>query len=282
MTSSVPSFRPVDEGLDVVVGPQRRGHLVVAVEGAQALVGQREVVRAGLAADADAALPGAADEVDAAGRGDVQDVQPAAGQLRQRDVAVDHHLLGGGRHAVQPQPHALEALVHDAAAGQVQVLAMAEHGLVEHPAIFQGAAHDLGADDRRAVVGEGDRAAFDQAADLGQLRALAALGDGADGKDVGVAGPLGLQIDELGRRLAVEGRLGVGHAGHRRDAAGQRRRRAGGDGLVLLAARLAQVDVHVDQARADDLAGGVDHATRHEAPVAARCRACARRGSTSR
>ena len=80
------------------------------------------------------------------------------------------------------------------------------------------------------------------------------------GKDIGVAGALGLQVDELGGGLAVDGRLGVGHAGHRRDAAGQRRGGAGGDGLVLLAARLAQVDVHVDQAGTDDLVGGVDGA----------------------
>ena len=181
-------------------------------------------------------------------------MQPAAGQLGQVDVAVDHHLLGRGRHAAQAQAHALEAFVHDAAARQLQVLGMAEHRLVEHAAIFQGPAHDLGADHRRAVVGEGDGAALDQAADLRQFLPLPALGDGADGKDVGVAGPLGLEIDELGRRLAVEGRLGVRHARHRGDAAGQGRRRAGGDGLVLLAARLAQMDVHVDQAGADDLA----------------------------
>ena len=159
---------------------------------------------------------------------------------------------------------------------------MAEDGLVEHPAVFQGPAHDLGADDRRAVVGEGDGAALDQPADLGQLLALAALGDGADGKDVGVAGALGLEEDELGGGLAVEGRLGVGHAGDRRDAAGQRRRGAGGDGLVLLAARLAQVDVHVDQAGADDLARGVEGRGRPAAAAAGRGRGCARRESTGR
>src|SRR5207302_9100763 len=109
----------------------------------------------------------------------------------------------------------------------------------------------------RAFVGEGDGAALDEAADLGQLGALAALGDGADGEDVGVAGPLRLEVDELGGRLAVEGRLGVGHAGDRGDAAGEGGGGAGGDGLVLLAAGLAEVDVHVDQAGADDLAGGV-------------------------
>ena len=64
----------------------------------------------------------AADQLDAAGSGDVQDVQPAAGELGQGDVAVDHDFLGRGRHAAQAQPHALEAFVHDAAAGQVEVL----------------------------------------------------------------------------------------------------------------------------------------------------------------
>ena len=142
--------------------------------------------------------------------------------------------------------------------------------------------HDLGADHRRAVVGEGDGAALDEAADLGQFRPLPALGDGADGEDVGVAGALGLQVDELGRRLAVEGRLGVGHARHRRDAAGQGRRRAGGDGLVLLAARLAQVDVHVDQAGADDLARGVEGAVGLRAAAAGRRRGRGRRGATGR
>ena len=80
------------------------------------------------------------------------------------------------------------------------------------------------------------------------------------GKTLALPAALGLQIDELGGRLAVDGRLGVGHARDAGDAARQCRGRAGGDGLVLLAARLAQVDVHVDQPRADDLAAGVDGA----------------------
>ncbi len=137
---------------------------------------------------------------------------------------------------------------------------MAEHGLVEHPAVFHRPAHDLGTDHGRAVVGEGDGAAIDQAADLGQFLALPALGDGADGEDIGVAGPASLQMDELGGRLAVQGRLGVGHAGHRRDAASDSGSRAGLDRLVFLAARFAQVDVHVDQSRADDQTSGVQDA----------------------
>ena len=52
----------------------------------------------------------AADQIDAAGGGNVQDVQPAAGQLGQRDVAVDHDFLGGGRHAAQPQAACFRSL----------------------------------------------------------------------------------------------------------------------------------------------------------------------------
>ena len=133
-----------------------------------------------------------------------------------------------------------------------------------------------------AVVGEGDRPAFDQAADLGQFLPLPSLGDGADGKDIGVAGALGLEIDELRRRLAVEGRLGVGHARHRGNAAGQGRRRAGGDGLVFFAARLAQMDVHVDQARDRRSCPWRRWCDRPAPPAAARRRECGRRGSTGR
>ena len=162
--------------------------------------------------------------------------------------------------AAQAETHTLKALVHDAAARQFEVFGVAQHRLVEHRAVFHRPPHDLGADDRRAVVGKGDGAAFDQTADFGQLGAASALGEGADREDVGVAGPLRLEMDELGRRLAVDGRLRVRHTGHRRDAAGQRRGGAGGDGFVLFAARLAQVDVHVDQAGADDHPGRVDGA----------------------
>ena len=75
-------------------------------------------------------------------------------------------------------------------------------------------------------------------------------------------------MDELGGGLAVDGGFGVRHTRHGRDAAGQGGRRAGGDGFVFLAARLAQMDVHVDEAGADDHARGVDGA------VGLVCRAC--------
>src|SRR5262249_43353417 len=154
----------------------------------QAGVGQREVVRAGLAADADAATASPADQVHAARRRDVQNVEPAAGQLGQFDVTVDHHFLGGRWPATPAEAETPDPPVHDAALAQVQVLGVAEHRLVEHPAVLQSPAHDLGADHRRTVVGERHGTAVDQAAHLGQFLPLPTFGDGTDGEDVCVAG----------------------------------------------------------------------------------------------
>ena len=50
----------------------------------------------------------------------------------------------------------------------------------------------------------------------------------------------------------------VGHARHRSHAAGQGGAGAGGDRLVLFVARLAQMDMNVDQSRTNDHALGVD------------------------
>ena len=85
-----------------------------------------------------------ADQIDAAGRRDVLDVNPAAGDLGQLDVAEDMDLLGHGRHAADAQGRADEALVHHAAARQVEVFAVVDDRLVEHPAVFERPPHDLG------------------------------------------------------------------------------------------------------------------------------------------
>src|SRR5204863_1146672 len=130
--------------------------------------------------DANAALLAATDQLDAAGRRDVQDVDARPRQPRQGDLAVDHYLLGNGRIAAQAQAHALEALVHDAVFAQFGVLTVAKDRLVKHLAVFHRPPHDLGVDHRRAVIGEGDGSALDESADLSQLLALTALGDGSD------------------------------------------------------------------------------------------------------
>lgn len=146
----------------------------------------------------------------------------------------------------QPEPHTFMALMHDAAACELKILGVAEHRLVEHTAIFEGPAHDLGTDHGGIIVGESDGPSSNEAADLGQLSAGPPFGDGAHGEHVGIAGPLRLQIDELRRGLVIQSRLGIRHASNRRNAAREGRCRTRGDGLVFIPARLTQVNVHID------------------------------------
>ena len=68
-------------------------------------------------------------------------------------------------------------------------------------------------------------------------------------------------VEDVAHRLGrVQGGLGVGHGHHGGEAPEGGGPGPGLDGLGLLAARLAQVGVEVDQARGDHAAAGVQHA----------------------
>ena len=68
----------------------------------------------------------------------------------------------------------------------------------------------------------------------------------------------GRLADQLDRALGVDGRIGVGHAGHGSEAAVDGRGGARRDRLGILEPRLAEVDVDVDQPRRDDPPRGID------------------------
>ena len=94
--------------------------------------------------------------------------------------------------------------------------------------------------------------------ELGELGALEALGDRADRHDVDQPGGQSEVEDPLGRLGGVGDRGGVGHGEHGGVATDGRGPRARGDRLGVLAARLAQVRVQVDEAREQGEAVGVD------------------------
>ena len=147
---------------------------------------------------------------------------------------------------VDTGPSFMQALL-----GERRLLAVVDDREVEGLRVLEGPAHDAGARHRLAVVGERDAAGLLQVAELGELLALLAAGDGADRVDPHRAlraGPL----DDRARdpRGVVHG-VGVGHGADRGEAAGRRRARAGRDRLLVLAPRLPQVGVDVDEARAD-------------------------------
>ena len=95
-------------------------------------------------------------------------------------------------------------------------------------------------------------------------------GDGADRAHVAVAGLAAEPPDLLDDAGGVGDRVGVGHRVHGGEAARAPRPGAGLDRLGVLAARLAQVRVQVDQAGQGDQPVGVDDlgAARRSAPVA--------------
>ena len=98
----------VDDAADhlVAIGglAQRRVHLDVGVVALERLVGEDEVVRRHLAGHGDAARLAGAHRAQRAARRQVGDVEAAAGQAGQRDVALDPELLGLAGDALQPEP----------------------------------------------------------------------------------------------------------------------------------------------------------------------------------
>jgi hypothetical protein len=181
-----------------------------------------------------------------------------AGQFREQDVARDDHVLRNARPAGQAQHGAPVALVHDAARGEIVVLAMIERKEVEHAGVIERAAHDLVVLDAMAVVGQRDHAGLEERADGRELLAFHADRDAAGGEDIHAGRFVGALAHERNGVGAVRGRIRIRHGQDAGEAAGRRGARAGGDGFLLRAARFAQVDVHVDQAGRDDEALRVD------------------------
>ena len=259
--SMVPSASACAQRLDVRGGAQRRVDLVDRVVALHQVLGEDQVVRGDLGGHRVALGLGRADQLHRAGRGDVADVQPGLGVRGQQDVAGDDRLLGDRRPAGQAQDPGQLALVHLRALGQPGLLRVLRDDAVEGLHVLQRAPHQVRVGDALAVVGEDPHAGrgVGHRAELGQPLAGQAHGDRADREHVAVPGLAAQPPDLLDHAGGVGDRVGVGHGVHGGEAAEGGGPGAGVDGLGVLAARLAQVGVQVDQARQGDQAAGVDH-----------------------
>ena len=179
---------------------------------------------------------------------------------RQQAVAGDHRLLGDGRPSGQAEAAGQLALVHLGALGQPRLLGVLGDDAVERLDVLQRPTHQHRVVHAVAVVAEdphpGGRVGH--RAELGELLAGQPDGDGADRVDVAVAALAAEPPDLLDDAGGVGDRVGVGHRVHGGEAAHRRRLGAGEHGLGVLAARLAQVGVEVDQTGQGDQARGVD------------------------
>ncbi len=139
------------------------------------------------------------------------------------------------------------------------VLLVRDDGEVEEPGVLERPAHEPGVHHGAAVVRDGDDARPVHLADLGQPLPGEPERERPDGMDPRAAGQRRTLQDEARDRAAVVHRVGVGHAGDRREAARERRRHPGRDRLLVLLPRLPQVHVHVDQPGQHQQPARVEH-----------------------
>ena len=151
------------------------------------------------------------------------------------------------------------ALIHDAVLDERRLFLVVDDDLVERVQVVVGVQEDLGRRVEVAVVGERDSARLDHVAELGELLALLPFRHRADDANVDLGDVLGALLEAAHDVSRIDDRLRVRHRRDRRVAAGCCCLRAGLKVLLGLLAWLAEVRVHVDEARRDDLAGSVIH-----------------------
>ena len=126
ITSTLPS-RSVQHRVAIGGLAQRRVHLHVGVvlhRRPERFVGQGEMVRGDLRGDADPPRLALADRAQRLPRAHMRDVDVRAGQLRQRDVPLDHQGLGGAGDPAQAERRGMEAFVRDAVSLERRVFAV--------------------------------------------------------------------------------------------------------------------------------------------------------------
>ena len=177
---------------------------------------------------------------------------------RQQDVTNHHDLLALRRNALEAESRADDAFVHHATMCERRFLAVIRHRDAEGARILQRRAHQLRTHHRTTVIADGDRTGGNHLAHLAQLHAVHADRDRADRVHARGVRLRGLRENEADGGLVVGDRIRVRHRAHRGEAACRRRSCAGRDRLHILAARLPQVAMHVDETRRDMQSTAVD------------------------
>ena len=224
------------------------------------------MVGGGLGRHRQARLLGRSNHGHRPGRRQMLEVHPRPGEPRQGDVAHDHQLFRLGRLAPQAEPARPLAFVHGSAGGELVHLAVlgqhhpaASGEMVEAGRVLEGPPHHLGVLHAGAVIGEDPHS---EPHHLGHGRQVAAPAANRDsGRGVHVAASCGAEVLHLAHhRRAVDGRIGVGHGHHGGEPAQGGAPGAGLDGLGVLPAGLAEMDVQIDEARRNHAPGGVERA----------------------
>ena len=246
------------QGIAVFLGTQGRidlqGGVVIVADG---IFVQEQVMRGRLAGYLQAFRFSCTDHFQAACGGDVLNVQRAAGQTGQGDVAGDLDFLAFGGPTQHAQTGGNHAFVDLAFADQIVVLLVGHDNAVELGSVVHDAAHHAGTLDAAAVIGEGNGAVGHHVAHFGDDFALQALGCGTGHMDTALTDSCCTGKDVFHTQGIVDDGIGVSHAAHGGETAMGSRTGAGSDIFLLLETGLAQMHVHVDQTGNGDLSAHI-------------------------
>ncbi len=250
---------PPDKGLAIRLGAQGGIHFKMGIVAEEGLIGKGKMVGGDLGGNAVAATSRVADDVHGMSAGDMLKVDVSAGIVREDGIPHDDDILGSGGPALQAETEGDIPLVHDGAFGEAGILAMVKDGEVKHVGVFENAAHEFVALDTTAVIGDGDDAGALEGAKGCHFPACHALGQATGRVNVNDGIALGGVLDELDRSGVVADRRGIGHADDGGKASGGGAAAAAADGFLMGLSGIAEVDMDIDKAGADNEAGRVDH-----------------------
>ena len=251
-------LQPGDDALDVLGGAQGRVHPGHRALGEHLVLGEGEVLGAGLTGEGDPPLLHPAHDIHRLGGGYVTDVHMGPGLLGQHGVPHDHDLLGDGGAALHPQLAGDAALVHRPVGHHGGVLAVAQDGELQPLGVDEGVPHQIGVVHIAPVVRQGDGPRLFQGVGVGELAPLQAHGHRPDGVHMDAAGLGGLLPDILDLLRGVHCGLGVCHAGHGGDAPPGSGGGSGKNILFVGQPRVPEMDMHIHQAGTHHHSGGVN------------------------
>src|SRR6266550_7818619 len=197
-------------------------------------------------------------QLDGAARAHVAEVYVTTRPPSEQDVTNHHYLLCLVRYPFEAKSSADDALIHGAADCECRLLAVVGDGNSKAARVLERRTHEVRARDRFAVVAHGDGSRADHLTELRENLTALAKRDGPDRIDPRRAGACRLTNDESDRRLIVGDGIGVRHRAHRGESASSGGTRSRRDRFHVLAPRLAQVAMHVDQPGRNDQSRAVE------------------------
>ena len=248
-----------NDALDVLGGAQRRVDPGQRPPGEDLILGEGEVLRAGLTGKGHPPLFHSPDDVHRFGSGHMADVDVGAGLLRQHGVPHDYDLLRDGRAPLHPQLAGDAPLIHRPVTHHGGVLTVAQDGQFHPLGVDQGVPHQVGVVHIASVVGQGGGPSLFQGVRVGKFLSPQAPGDCAHGVDMDSVGLGGLLTNILDLLRTVHHWVSVGHAGHGCNSTPGGGGRSGEDVLLIGQARVPEMDVQVHQSGTNHQSGGVDH-----------------------